>query len=168
MRYRSRFELLGLPLVDVATATVEDGRRRRGIACGWIAVGDVALGLVSFGGVAVGGIALGGLALGGLGIAGVAVGVLALGGLAIGWLSMGGLALGIHAAIGGAAIARAFAVGGLALAEHANDPAARSYFEQGAARYGKAVMDHSRWFLLLLLIPVLGRRAGASSRSDGA
>jgi hypothetical protein len=157
MQYRSSFELLGLPFVHVATGTVENGRFVRGVARGWIAVGDVAFGvLLSVGGISFGGVALGGLAVGALPIAGLAIGGCALGGLAIGWLALGGLAIGVRAAIGGAAIAKGFAVGGLALAEHANDRAARAYVEESAMGYGRAVLDHSRWFLLLLLVPVLG------------
>ncbi|HEY7819449.1 MAG TPA: hypothetical protein VIG29_14590, partial [Vicinamibacteria bacterium] len=100
----------------------------------------------------------GGLALGGLVVAGLAAGAYSIGGLAIGWLAMGGLALGLQAAIGGAAIAKSFALGGLAIAEHANDAAAERFFAEGAARYGKMLLDHSEWFIVLAFLPVLARR----------
>jgi hypothetical protein len=51
MVYESRVRLLGLPLVHITTGRVEDGRYRRGIARGWIAVGDIAFGgLLAVGG----------------------------------------------------------------------------------------------------------------------
>ena len=46
MSYRSGFELLGIPFVHVAMSTVEDGVWKRGIARGWIAIGDVAFGVL--------------------------------------------------------------------------------------------------------------------------
>ena len=50
------------------------------------------------------------------------------------------------------------AVGGSAIAEHANDDIARRFFEETAARYGKAVMEQAHWFLLLTLLPFILRR----------
>jgi hypothetical protein len=159
MSYRSGFELLGLPLVHVATGNIENDVRQRGIARGWIAIGDVAFGvLLSIGGIAFGGIAIGGVALGGLTLGGLALGGFSLGGLAVGYLAMGGLAVGIQGAVGGAAIAKEFAVGGLAIAEHANDSAAEKFFSEGAAGVGRTIMDHSEWFVLLAFLPLLGRR----------
>ena len=74
MTYKTRRTLAGLPLIHVATGQVVDGRYRRGIARGWIAVGDVSFGVL----LSIGGAAFGGVALGGLG-----VGVLSIGGLAL-------------------------------------------------------------------------------------
>jgi hypothetical protein len=160
MSYKSSFELLGIPFFHVtAGARMENGRWKREVARGWIALGPIAFGvLFSLGGVAFGGIAFGGLALGALTLGGVALGGYSLGGLAVGYLAMGGLALGFHGAMGGAAIAKTFALGGLAIAEHANDPAAERFFSEGAAGVGRAIMDHSEWFLLLLFLPILARR----------
>ncbi len=78
---------------------------------------------------------------------------------------MGGLALGFQGAKGGAAIARMFALGGLAIAEHANDPAAERFFSEGAAGVGRAIMDHSEWFLLLVFLPFLARRASRQANA---
>ncbi len=47
MTMKSSIQLLGLPLVHVATGQLVDGRYRRGVARGWIAVGDVAFGVSS-------------------------------------------------------------------------------------------------------------------------
>jgi hypothetical protein len=164
MSYKSGFELLGLPFVHVAMGEMEGGRWKRGIARGWIAIGDVAFGvLFSAGGIAFGGIAVGGVALGALALAGLALGGYSLGGLAVGYLSVGGLAVAFQGALGGAAIAKTFAVGGLAIAEHANDAAAEKFFSEGAASVGRAIMDHSGWFVLLALLPILGRRRSQSA-----
>ncbi|WP_435020333.1 RNA polymerase sigma factor [Tundrisphaera sp. TA3] len=141
--YRSRASILGRPLVDINVADPrfpgdpppEPGR---GIARGWIAIGDHArglilaigsqtavglmaiggrtLGVISVGGVACGGIAVGGLAVGLVGIGGLGVGILAIGGGAIGAWAAGGGALAWNVAVGGAAIARQAAFGGLAIA----------------------------------------------------
>jgi hypothetical protein len=150
MTYQSRLRLLGLPLVDIASG----GRR---VARGWIAIGDVAFGVVlSIGGVAAGGAALGGLALGVLPVGGLAVGLFALGGGAIGLDACGGAAIGWHAAFGGLAVARDWALGGAAVAREANSPAAELFFAQhGFFRAGRFVLEHSRWFVLLALLPAL-------------
>jgi zinc protease len=141
--YRSRLSILGRPLIDINVADPrlpgdpppEPGR---GIARGWIAIGDHArglvlaigsqtavglvaiggrtFGLISVGGMAVGGVAVGGLAVGIVGIGGLGVGVLAIGGGAIGAWAAGGGALAWNVAVGGGAIARHAAFGGLAIA----------------------------------------------------
>ncbi len=160
MSYKSGFELLGLPFVHVTVgARMENGQWKREVARGWIALGPIAFGvLFSAGGIAFGGLAIGGLALGALTLGGLAIGGYSLGGLAVGYLAMGGLALGFQGAMGGAAIAKMFALGGLAIAEHANDAAAEKFFSEGAAGVGRAIMDHSAWFLLLPFLPLLARR----------
>ena len=144
--YRSRFSLLGFPLVDInvsdpmlpgepGTPVSQDQGRR--IARGWIAIGDDArgillaigstargfvamggrtIGVVSFGGVAVGVLAVGGAALGVLSLGGLGVGYFALGGLAIGWQACGGGAFGWDIACGGLGVAWHGAVGGAAYA----------------------------------------------------
>ena len=117
MEYRSSASLLGLPLVHVATGGLVNGQYRRGVAMGWIAIGDIALGvLLACGGIAFGAISLGGAALGLLPVGGVALGVFAIGGLGLGVVAVGGAALAWYAAIGGLAIAHDYAIGGLALA----------------------------------------------------
>lgn len=157
MERRSRITILGLPLLHVATSRIVDGRYRRGIARGWIAVGDVSFGvLISVGGVAVGGIALGGLALGIVPIAGLAVGIYALGGGAIGVCAAGGAAIAWSAALGGLAIARDVALGGAAIAAHANDDAARAYFDASPFfPYAEFLMRHARWLILLTFLPTI-------------
>ncbi|HEY7758376.1 MAG TPA: hypothetical protein VIA64_03070 [Burkholderiales bacterium] len=156
MEYRSSTSLLGLPLVHVAVGAIRDGKPVRGIARGWIAIGDVAFGvLLSVGGIAFGGFAFGGMAIGVLSLGGLAVGALAVGGGAAGYLAAGGAAFAVKAALGGLAVARDYALGGGAVARHANDAAARGFFEEDLfADVARTVMEHSEWMLLLTAIPV--------------
>jgi len=154
VRYESGLRLFGLPLVHVAIGPSAGQAGVRGVAKGWIAIGDIAFGvLFALGGVAVGGLSVGGLAVGALSIAGLSVGIWSIGGLAIGVLSLGGAAVGLHAAEGGFALAREFAQGGEAIAQHANDAEAQAYISTNrfflAAEY---LARHARWLLILVLI----------------
>lgn len=138
--YRSKHSLFGLPLVHITSGRRADGRVNA--AKGWIAIGGLAYGILfSCGGIAVGGISCGGIAVGvfsfgglGLGLgafAGLAVGIWAVGGAAaIGIASISGaIAIAWSGATGTAAIAHHFAQGNaLALAQHANDAVAKSFF----------------------------------------
>ncbi len=114
VRVVSRAHLLGLPLLAVAFGPLSATGEARGIARGWLAVGDVAIGVVAVGGIAAGGLSVGGLSFGVLCVGGLAVGIAALGGFAVGGLAVGGLALGLYT-LGGLAIGL-HAVGGVALA----------------------------------------------------
>lgn len=176
--YRSRWTLLGLPLVHIRTGA--RAGEKMGTAKGWIAIGDRAYGILfAAGGVAVGGISFGGAAVGVIAIGGACVGLLAIGGFALGGIAMGGGAIGIIAAggvatgwigaQGGLAVAREFALGGQALAQHANDATAREFFAQ------YSWMDMSKagtrsWFTTLCWLPMLlfvwqGLRARKQARS---
>jgi len=56
MNYETKTRLLGLPVLHVATGQLIDGSYRRGVAKGWVAIGDISFGVVfSAGGVSVGG-----------------------------------------------------------------------------------------------------------------
>ncbi len=167
MEFKSKASFLGLPLVHVAFGLRDEVPGKKGVARGWIAVGDVACGvLVAVGGVATGGVAIGGaslgvVGLGGLAVAGVAAGglaagILALGGCALGYLSLGGLAVAWQGALGGAAVAHEYALGGAAFGAHANDAAARAFFTgHPFFEVGQLLMAHSRWLLLLTVLPAL-------------
>lgn len=157
MNYKTKYEVFGLPLIHITTGKLVDGRYRRGIAKGWIAIGDISFGVIlSVGAVAFGGIAIGGLGVGLLSLAGLAIGVFSLGGGAIGIVACGGAAIAWHAAIGGLAVAHEYAEGGLAIANHTNDQIAKDYFQSSrffsVARF---IAEHSRWFLLLVAIPIV-------------
>lgn len=157
MTMKSSLELFGLPLVHIATGQVVDGRYHRGIARGWIAVGDIAFGvLLAVGGLAVGGISIGGLAVGVVAFAGASIGVFAVGGLAVGVAAVGGAAVAWWAAVGGLAIARDVALGGAATAAHANDATARALVTRDSFfRVSMGLLEHSRWLVLLALLPVV-------------
>jgi hypothetical protein len=154
MRHVSRTRLLGLPLLEIHTGGVVDGRYRRGVARAWIAVGDVAFGvLFAAGGVAVGGVGIGGIAVGAFSLGGLALGAAAVGGGALGGWAVGGAAFALHAALGGLAVAGAFAQGGAAVAAHANDAAAADWFAAHAFfRVVERAMDFA---ILLAALPAL-------------
>jgi len=130
-------------------------------AKGWIAIGNVAYGGVlacagfavapiSLGGVAVGIVALGGAAVGLFSFAGVAVGLWALGGAAVGYAAYGGGAVAWQAAQGGYAIAREFALGSTVFAHHANDEAARLFFQNNNFfAQGARLMQHAMFVIWL-------------------
>ena len=105
--YRSKIEVLGLPLVHIAQGVDPDTGRPR-VAKGIIALGNVAIGVFAAGGVAIGGLALGGLAIGAIALAGAAVGL----------FTLGGFSIGVLFAAGGIAFSAFYAIGGLALAPH--------------------------------------------------
>ena len=146
MNYQTKLSLFGLPFVHIATGKKDNGRYERGIAKGWIAIGDISFGVIlSVGAVAFGGVAVGGLAVGILSLAGLAVGLLAFGGGAIGILATGGFAM-----------AREYALGGQAIANHANDMVAKDYFESSVFfSSARLIGEHSRWFLLLVFLPII-------------
>ncbi len=123
MEYRSSANLLGLPLVHIAVGSSAAGGYHRGVATGWVAIGDVAFGVFfACGGVALGGIGVGGASLGVVSLGGLALGLLAIGGLGVGVVAMGGVAVAAYAAIGGLAVAYEYAIGGAAFAPHVVSP----------------------------------------------
>ncbi|ACB75132.1 RNA polymerase sigma factor [Opitutus terrae] len=135
--YRSRWTLLGLPLVHVRLTRRADGLERP--AVGWIAIGNcafgllfawggIAAGLVSGGGISVGIVSIAAVSLGGFAIGGLAIGFCAIGGVAVGAIAAGAFAFGWIGAEGRYAIAREFALGLHAAAAHANDAEARQFF----------------------------------------
>src|SRR5262245_43000997 len=153
---QTNLKLFGLPLVHVARGRVDFGSMvaRPGIARGWIAIGDIAFGVVAIGGIGVGAISVGGLAVGALALGGGAIGVISLGGLAIGYEAFGGAALAWKAASGGLAVAREIATGGEAHARHANDAAAQAFVSRDPILRACAwVLGHSRWLVLLAVLP---------------
>jgi hypothetical protein len=186
VNYKSHRTLFGLPLVHLASGQVEDGRYKRGIARGWIAIGDISLGILfSLGGVACGGISIGGVSLGLITFGGVGLGLICLGGLALGGYAVGGFAFGVlavgggaialydaegglaiagHAASGGLAIASQYAVGGEARAAHANDPAAQEYMATSPVRFGRILVGPWSWvvfvliFVPMVLLSFLGKK----------
>lgn len=168
MDYKTPFTIFGLPLVHIKTGKMEEGRYRRGIARGWIAIGDISFGIVlSVGGAAFGTIAVGGFSLGVLSLAGLATGVFAIGGGAVGFIAFGGGAFGWHAALGGFAMAVDYARGGMAIARHGNDTVAVHYFNNSYFFPTISFLAaYARWLPALLVIPVImGIRKNKNKRS---
>ncbi len=95
IRYQSRLELFGVPLLSVALGPDLSSHQARLVARGLIAVGDIAVGGFAIGGVAIGIVSLGGMAFGALPIGRLALGIVALGGVAMGGVALGGLAIGV-------------------------------------------------------------------------
>ena len=138
--YRSRAQLLGLPLVHWRSFNrVRRPGEKIQPAIGWIACGERAYGILyASGGLAVGGIATGALSIGVLSFGGISIGLLAFGGFsigavalgggAIGLIATGGMAMGWHAAMGGMVAAHELACGGMALGNHVNDAVAQDFF----------------------------------------
>ena len=153
VHYRTQFEIWGLPLVDVRVGEVVNGRYRRGVAKGWIAIGDVA-----FGGLSLGALALGGLAIGGC----------AFGGAAIGVCAIGGAAIALKLALGGLAISGDVALGGVAIAPHANLPGGPGYELPFSLRFSN-LLTPARLILFalpLVLFVVLRARAREENASS--
>lgn len=107
IRKRSKAQILGVPLWEVARGPNPAKGERVGHARALFAVGDIADGVIAIGGVSrgvisVGGISIGMCSLGGVSVGlaaalgGVAIAPLALGGIAIGALSLGGAGCDIH------------------------------------------------------------------------
>ncbi len=55
------------------------------------------------------------------------------------------------------AYAKEYALGGHAIAEHANDAEAQEYVKTSAVGFGRTLMQHSRWLLILIFLPVVAR-----------
>lgn len=159
---RSKFSLFGLPLIHVRLR----GGLERGPVKAWFAAGDAAIGVIfafgavaiapiSFGGFAVGLLTVGGLAVGVIALGGLSFGPWALGGMAVGWQAFGGCAVGWQAAQGGLAVAHNFAVGMVALAQQANNDAARAFIRNSAFFRRALVATHyANWMnLVWLLLP---------------
>ena len=106
MEYKSKSTIYGVPVFHINSGSVVDGIYKRGIANGWIAIGDMAIGRV----IGIGGIAFGVVAIGGVGI-----GIVGLGGVGAGILGVGGLGLGILCGCGGIAIGGICAFGSIAI-----------------------------------------------------
>jgi RNA polymerase sigma factor (sigma-70 family) len=163
--YRSQLEILGWPLVHIRVGGGLAAQRKPVKA--WIAAGDCAIGLLfafggmaiapfSMGGCAIGLVPFGGMAVGPLAIGGFAVGIWSFGGLALGWEAFGGCAVAWHAATGGVAVARDFAMGGIAQATHANEQIAQSYRESNLFfRASTVAVRYLAWLNLLWVFPMI-------------
>ncbi|HKW13616.1 MAG TPA: hypothetical protein VJS69_03935 [Candidatus Krumholzibacteria bacterium] len=167
MEYRSRASFLGLPLIHIALGSTVDGQFRRGIATGWIAIGDVARGLIASGGVAIGGVCIGGVGLGAVTFAGCSIGLLAFGGLAAGLYAVGGAAFAWQVAIGGLAVSHAYALGGAARAPHVIKPGADSPFPLSSIPHAPFRATDAFIFIVLLFAVLVFTRTIRQRSREG-
>jgi hypothetical protein len=163
--FRSKLELLGLPLVHIR---FNRSALQRTPVKAWIAAGDFAFGvLFAFGGLAIAPVSVGGIAIGLMPWGGAAMGLFAVGGFAIGgwvfggfalgWRAFGGCALAWNAAMGGLAIARDVALGGVAHAAQANNEIATQFMKTSLFFKRMEFLSHYvGWLNLLWLIPLVG------------
>jgi RNA polymerase sigma factor (sigma-70 family) len=178
--YRSRWTLLGVPLVHARFSTPDEGAPP---VFGWFAGGDRAYGLlVAWGGLAVAPVSVGAVAIGLFAAGSLSIGVVSIGTVGVGFIAVGCMsagvkvygwlsALGWHtAASGGFAMARIAAEGPVAFAQHANDAVAdRILSDPHAARTQMVIFVVSS---VLSIFPIayyaraVRRRLGARARSD--
>ena len=139
--YRSRFELLGLPLIHIrfgggatnASMAGNDFSPLKAAAKGWIAISDsfafglifayagMAVAPISIGACALGLISYGAMAIGGIAVGGFAFGPWATGALAAGWQTFANTAIAWNFADGGEyGVAHDYAVGATANAAEVN------------------------------------------------
>jgi RNA polymerase sigma factor (sigma-70 family) len=173
--YRSKLQLLGLPLVHVR---FNRSAGQRGPVKAWIAAGDFAYGLLfAFGGLAVAPVSVGGIAIGLMPWGGAAVGLFAIGGFALGgwvfggfalgWQAFGGCALAWNAAMGGLAVAHDFAIGGVAHAAQANSELVSQFMKASPFFRRMEILSHYvGWLNLLWLIPLVGWRRILTKRAN--
>ncbi len=164
--YRSRFKLLGLPIIHIrigdrfailntpVKAWIAVGNSAVGglFACGTLAIAPVSLGSLS-----VGVVSLGGLSVGIFVVGGIALGVWAIfGGVLIaGWQAFGGcVTLAWRAAAGDFALAHDFALGRFAFAKQANNDQAKQFIESNPFHEcAQFINIHWLWLMLLWIIP---------------
>jgi hypothetical protein len=163
--YRSKLQLLGLPLVHVR---FNSSAGQRAPVKAWIAAGDFAYGLLfAFGGLAIAPVSVGGIAIGLMPWGGAAIGLFAIGGFALGgwvfggfalgWQAFGGCALAWNAAMGGLAVAHDFAIGGVAHAAQANSEIVSQFMKASPFFRRMEILSHYiGWLNLLWLIPLVG------------
>jgi hypothetical protein len=156
---------LGLPLVHVRVGGPCVGKAA--VVKAWFAVGGCAMGgLFAFGGMAIAPVSIGGWAVGLISWGGTSTGVLAMGGLAagawcwggiaVGWKAYGGCAVAWKAAVGGAAVARGYALGGIAQAAEAGNEAAKSYVASSHFfQWADWGARHAGWLNLIWVLPLL-------------
>jgi RNA polymerase sigma factor (sigma-70 family) len=161
IQYRSRWRLLGLPLIDINIGSTADGRPA--VAKGWIAIGAKAYGLlIAVGAIAIAPVSWGGCSIGVLTWGGFAVGIWTVGAIAVGWKAVGVTAAGWHGAQGIVAAAYRYADGMVAVAaHHANDARAREALgNETFFRAWEWIAVHGNWIWLIGLLavsPVLHR-----------
>ncbi len=162
--YRTHTTFLGLPLIHIRVG--DQFAFMREPVRAWIAMGGRAIGgLFAFGAWSMAPISLGGFSIGLLSFGGASLGLFSVGGIAVGaytffgglcfaWQAQGACAIAWHAAFGGVAIARDFAIGGIAHAAETNNDAAWQFVQSDPFfRVSHFVNTHWIWLNLLWAIP---------------
>jgi RNA polymerase sigma factor (sigma-70 family) len=166
--YRSRLQLLGLPLIHLRTGGWQNGKVQKPVKA-WIAFTDgVAFGvLFVYGGVAVAPVSIGACAIGLLSYGAAVVGVLAVGGFAFGIWAFGAFGFGWQASAscaiawnlvsgGQYAIAHQYALGPIARAAQVNTEFARQLWKSNP--FFQAcwkVVPHFFWLMWLWSVPMM-------------
>lgn len=158
--FRSRWTLLGIPLVHLRFAAPDAGQPP---VMAWIAGGDRAYGLLmAWGGIAVAPISLGAVSFGLITLGTVSFGLYAVGTASVGLIAIGCMAVGVHARgwlsalgwdtaqSGGFSLAQWAAEGPVAFAAHANDPRAREIFTSLGSE-----SSHSAFLLVISLLTII-------------
>lgn len=161
--YKSRLTFLGVPLVQVKFAMVEEVDKP---VVGWIAAGHKAHGLLfAWGGIAIAPISVGIVSFGIISVGAVGFGLIGTGTVGIGLLAMGATAIGYKAYAsmsslgwesawsGGFSIAKEAAVGAIAYAEQVNNELAVSITNLSTVNQSYAVILGIMAFLVL--VPVI-------------
>ena len=173
-RFRSRAQIFGMPVIDIAIGP--SATQRRGRARGFIAIGDTATGVLALGGTARGLVAMGGMAFGGFSFGGLSIGLLtslggcAMGGIVFSGFAAGGLAQGGGAigymAQGGMAVGH-YARGGGAFGTHTISPAtgpsqqAVDAFDQMSWLFGAWPPSTGTFLTAAVLVGAVGLALGA-------
>lgn len=139
--YVSRARFLGLPLLCISLGS----REGRGVACGWIAIGEEAYGFFACGSTAVGVISVGCISLGVLSIGGIALGGLAFGCASVGVIACGAVAMGWYFATGCVVLAHGVAMGLVAMAVKA---------AFGGSAYAELANNGAEWARLIKETPL--------------
>ncbi len=163
--YRSRWSLLGLPLVHIRIGDRFDVVRPPVKA--WIAIGSshavgvifasggVAVAPISFGGIAIGLLPYGALTVGAFAMGAISLGIWSYGGMAIGWQAAGANVIGWESAQGGLVIAHTYALGAIAHALQANTDIAKQFFQLNLfSRIAKTLNGLGILMMFLWVVPL--------------
>jgi len=166
--YRSRLQLLGLPLIHLRTGGWQNGKVPQPVKA-WVAISDgfafglvfaygsVAVAPVSIGACAVGLLAYGAMAVGGLAVGGFAFGLWAFGAFGFGWQASAGCAVAWNFASGGQyAIAHQYALGPLARAAQVNTEGVRQLWKSNLfLKTCWKLVPYFFWLMWLWSVPLM-------------
>ena len=166
--YRSRLQLLGLPLIHLRTGGWQNGKAQKpvkawiaftdGVAFGVVfAYGSVAVAPVSIGACAAGFFSYGAMAVGILAVGGFAFGIWAFGAMAFGWQASAACAIAWNLASGGQyAIAHQYALGPISHAAQVNTEFVRQLWKSNLFLQACwKLVPHFFWLMWVWGIPIM-------------